>query len=114
MPLVYHDPNTVTNPKKFIKKVQVLYDGREGGFSLAVIDWEGVEHIGIRWNVAIKEQSDAVKQEGKAICAGSPSSNGIPSWFILPRELFNPELFDKDSSAFMKLVAEWTGQATTE
>ena len=107
MPFIYHDPETVTNPKKFIKKVDVLYDGKEDGFSLAVINWEGTEHIGIRWNVAIKEQDDMEKQTGKIKCNGSPSAQGIPSWFILPRELFNPELFDKDSSMFLDLVAEW-------
>ena len=107
MPFVYRDPSAVSNPKKFIKKVELLYDGEESGFSLAVIDWEGTDHIGIRWNVAIKEQSDLEKQSGKITCDGSPSLNGIPSWFILPRELFNPVLFDKDSAMFMGLVAEW-------
>ena len=107
MPFVYHDPNTVTNPKKFIKNVTVLYDGKQEGFSLAVIDWEGTDHIGIRWNVAIKEHADLEKQKGNLICDGSPSLNRIPSWFILPRELFNPGLFDKDSAGFMNLVAGW-------
>jgi hypothetical protein len=107
MPLLYHNPATVANPKNFIRKVDVLYDGKEDGFSLAMLDWEGVPHIGIRWNVAAKELSDTEKQSGKLICNGSPSSKGIPSWFILPRELFNPDLFDKDSETFLKLVAGW-------
>jgi hypothetical protein len=107
MQFVYHDPGTVTNPKKFIKKVTVLYDGKDEGFSLAIIDWEGTDHIGIRWNVAIKERTDVEKQTGKVKCVGSPSLLEIPSWFILPRELFNPTLFDKDSSIFMDLIAEW-------
>jgi hypothetical protein len=106
-PLLYHDPRTVANPAKFIRKVDVLYDGKEDGFSLAILDWEGTPHIGIRWNVAEKERADAEKQAGTAICDGSPSAKGIPSWFILPRELFNPTLFDKDSEAFLKLVASW-------
>lgn len=104
MPFHYHDPHTVTNPKKFIKKVSVLYNGKEDGFSLAIIDWEGTDHIGIRWNVAIKEQSDPAKQQGLIKCDGSPAAKGIPSWFILPRELFNPGLFDKDSTAFLEMV----------
>ncbi len=111
MSFIYHDPATVTNPKKFIKQVDVLYNGGDDGFSLAVIDWEGTTHIGIRWNVAFKEQADTEKQAGRAMCDGSPSANGIPSWFILPRELFNPALFDRDSAAFMKLVAEWRSNA---
>jgi len=107
MAFVYHDPAKVLSPKRFIKKVTVLYDGKQDGFSLAIIDWEGVDHIGIRWNVAIKEQSDTEKQAGTKVCDGSPSAKGIPSWFILPRELFNPVLFDKDSTAFREMVAKW-------
>ncbi len=110
MSFVYNDPHFVICPKKYIKKVSVLYDGGEDGFSLAVVDWEGTDHIGIRWNVAIKEQSDKDKQTGQVMCAGSPSLKGIPSWFILPRELFNPGLFDKDSHTFMKLITDWTAQ----
>lgn len=108
MAFIYHDPHTVVNPKKFIKKVTVLYDGGADGFSLAMIDWEGTPHIGMRWNVAFKEQEEINKQAGEVICNGSPAANNIPSWFILPRELFNPELFDKDNEAFMKLVAGWS------
>ena len=108
MSFVYHDPGSVINPKKFVKKVTVLFDGKESGFSLAVIDWEGTDHIGIRWNVAIKEQTDSEKQMGKIKCAGSPSLRGIPSWFILPRELFNPTFFDKDSDTFLALVNHWS------
>ncbi len=107
MTFVYHSPATVISPRKFIKKVDVLYDGGVDGFSLAMIDWEGVDHVGMRWNVAIKEQADTDKQTGAVICDGSPSLRGVPSWFILPRELFNPVLFDKDSEVFLKMVASW-------
>ncbi len=103
----YHDPHTVVNPKRFINKVTVLYDGGDSGSSLAVIEWEGLEHLGIRWNVAFKEQSDAEKQAGRVMCDGSPAAGGVPSWFILPRELFSPELFDKDSEGFLSLVKNW-------
>jgi hypothetical protein len=47
------------------------------------------------------------KQSGKVTCNGSPSLNNIPSWFILPRELFNPVLFDEESEVFLNLVAKW-------
>jgi hypothetical protein len=107
MSFVYHDPATVTNPKKFIRKVDVLYNGKETGFSLAVINWEGTDHIGIRWNVSIKEQADIEKQKGERGSSGSPSLDGVPSWFILPRELFNPVLFDKEDNSFLNLVAGW-------
>jgi len=105
--MLYHDPSTVIAPKKFIKKVDVLYDGKEEGFSLSVIDWEGTEHVGMRWNVAFTEHEDPDKKEGRVICHGSPATNGVPSWFILPRELFHPSLFDKNSTEFMKLVDTW-------
>lgn len=107
MPIVYHNPHTVVSPQKFIRKVTVLYDGGKDGFSLAVLDWEGTDHIGIRWNVAMKERKDEDKQTGKVLCDGAPSSKGIPSWFILPVELFSPELFDHNSTAFMNLITKW-------
>jgi hypothetical protein len=107
MPFIYYDPNTVLHPKKFINKVDVLYDGGEDGFSLANINWEEVDHIGIRWNVAIKEKENMEKKTGILRCHGSPALKGIPSWFILPRELFNPALFDRESTMFMYLIAKW-------
>lgn len=107
MPFIYHAPASIIAPRRFIRSVQVLYDGKEDGFSLAMIDWEGVVHIGIRWNVARKETDDPEKQAGNIICNGAPYANGIPSWFILPRELFNPTLFDKDSKQFLNLIANW-------
>ncbi len=114
MPFIYHDPHTVLNPKKFIMRIDVLYDGGADGFSLATLDWEGTEHMGMRWNVAFKEQSQTDKQDGKAICHGSPAQNDIPSWFILPRELFNPALFDKESRMFMDIAAKWAQGNTRE
>jgi hypothetical protein len=68
MPLLYHGPETVINPRRFIKKVIVLYDGKEEGFSLSSIDWECVDHMGIRWNVAIKELDSPEKQNGLQVC----------------------------------------------
>ena len=91
MPFNYHDPNTVTNPQKFITNIRVLYNDGEKGFSLAKIDCEGVPHMAVRWNVARGEYDDTEKQAGKVKCTGAPSINGTPSWFILPRELFDPE-----------------------
>jgi hypothetical protein len=97
MALHYFDPRTVTQPSDYISGIEVLYDGGADGFSLALLKCEGVEHIAIRWNVARKEQDDLLKMEGKEKCLGTPSAKGAPSWFILPRELFQPELFDPGS-----------------
>ena len=94
MPFDYHNPNTVTQPGNIISNITVLHDDGEKGFSLARLDCEGVQHMAMRWNVARKEYDDADKQAGKVKCTGAPSVHGVPSWFILPRELFDP--------AFMK------------
>jgi hypothetical protein len=107
MPFSYHAPHTVINPVKFIRKVEVLHDSGAEGFSLAMIDWEGTPHIGIRWNVAAKEQNDPEKRSGSTICHGAPATKGIPSWFILPRELFDPALFNKNDSKFLGLASKW-------
>lgn len=109
MAFLYHPPETVLNPAKYIRKTKVLYDGGDTGFSLAIIDWEGLEHMGMRWNVAFKEQCDVEKQNGNIRCHGSPALKGVPSWFILPRELFHPSLFNSESSHFLDLIKSWPG-----
>jgi len=108
----YHPPHTVLRPRRYIRSIDVLYDGGADGFSLAMIDWEGTPHIGIRWNVAHKEHSDERKRTGLDMCHGSPAPDGRPSWFILPRELFHPSLFHADSEQFIKVVAEWHARPT--
>ncbi|MES2701925.1 MAG: hypothetical protein V4649_04755 [Bacteroidota bacterium] len=107
MPLRYHSPHTVTEPASFISDVAALYDGGETGFSLAKLNCEGVPHIGIRWNVARREHDDTAKQTGEVICLGTPAAKGAPSWFILPRELFDPALFSEENSALMTAIEGW-------
>jgi hypothetical protein len=107
MAFVYHDPNSVIHPAQFVISKEVLFDGGAEGFSLAAISWEGTAHIGIRWNVAAKEKSDPLKQDGSVLCHGAPALRGIPSWFILPIELFNPALFDAKSQHFLECAAQW-------
>ncbi len=108
MAFQYYAPGVVVNPVKYIRAVHVLYDGGAEGFSLARVDWEGLDHMAMRWNIAFSEQSDAGKQAGLVVCSGSPSLKGVPSWFILPRELFHPAFFDRDSEVFLKLAGTWT------
>ena len=94
MPFNYHDPKTVADPKEFISNIRVLYDDGEKGFSLCRVSVEGVEHMAMRWNVARREYDDNTKQTGKVKCTGAPSIKGVPSWFVLPREIFDPAFID--------------------
>jgi hypothetical protein len=55
--------------------VEILYNSGPGGWSVASLDWNGEDAIGIRWN----------GQEGPGI--GNPQSRGNATWFILPGEL---------------------------
>ena len=85
----------------------MLYDGGVNGFSLARFRCDGTDHIGMRWNVARKEYDDPEKQAGNIKCLGTPSVKGVPSWFILPRELFHPDLFDKNNMQFLNVLQQW-------
>jgi hypothetical protein len=73
--MAYVQPATVCAPKASIRSVQILYNSGPGGWSVASIDWEGSEAIGIRWN----------GKDGPGI--GNPQSRGNATWFILPNEL---------------------------
>jgi hypothetical protein len=73
--MAYIEPTTVWAPKASIRSVQILYNSGPGGWSIASIDWEGSEAIGIRWNGS----------DGPGI--GNPQSRGNATWFILPNEL---------------------------
>jgi hypothetical protein len=78
MCMAYVEPATVSAPKASIRSVEILYNskpGGPGGWSVASIDWEGSETVGIRWN----------GEEGSGI--GSPQSRGNATWFIVPDEL---------------------------
>ena len=73
--MAYVEPATVLAPKASIRSVEILYNAGPGGWSVASIDWEGSEAIGIRWN----------GKDGPGI--GNPQSRGNATWFILPDEL---------------------------
>lgn len=94
----YYKPENVISPQDYVDNVRVIYDGGEGSFSLAKLDWEENECFAIRWNVARREWDDDNKANDKAICVGMPSSHGYPVWFILPNELI-----DKNSEIWKKL-----------
>lgn len=102
----YHDPATVLRPAKHISSLQVLHNGGADGASLAVVHWDGVPHLAIRWNVAFAERVENAKTCGDVICHGSPARNGLPTWFILPRELFHPDLFSSDGDQYTQLITQ--------
>lgn len=73
--MAYIDPKTVFTPRKHIKSVDVLYDGGEDSWSIALLEYDNKERIGIRWN------------GGSELPVGNPQSRGKPTWFAVPEEL---------------------------
>ncbi|MDE2149199.1 MAG: hypothetical protein KGJ55_05065 [Gammaproteobacteria bacterium] len=71
----YPDPSHVLTPRSRIRNVQVLYDGGEGEWSLAQLEWDNTTTLGIRWN------GDADTP------IGNPQSCGHPTCCILPEAL---------------------------
>jgi len=62
-------PENVLSPRDLTQNnVEVIYDGGEGSYSLALVDGS----TGIRWNGS----EDKPK--------GNPTSRGYATWFILP------------------------------
>lgn len=75
----YIPPNQVVSPKRMLANLQVIYNGGEGGWSLAKMSWDGESAIGIRWNGDSPDTAPPSK--------GNPQSSGHPTWFILPKEI---------------------------
>jgi hypothetical protein len=74
--MAYVDPAKVLSPKESVRRVRLLYDRGPGEWSVAEVDWNGKERVGIRWN----------GEEGET-GVGNPQSRGHPTWFLLPEEL---------------------------
>lgn len=73
--MAYIDPQTVWAPRDRIRSVDVLYNSGPAGWSAALLNYDGEECVGLRWN----------GEEGAGI--GNPQSRARPTWFILPPEL---------------------------
>ena len=71
----YTDPESVLSPKTSISNVRVLMNTGEEGWSVASLQWDGKDAIGIRWN------------GGPQNLLGNPQSRGIATWFIAPDEI---------------------------
>jgi len=83
---IHHPASTVLSPKDCVNSVAPIYDGGpiQGEYSVAIIDWQGRECIGIRWNINERELDSQDKVSGKVTCMGEPNSRGYPTWFIIP------------------------------
>jgi hypothetical protein len=76
--MAYVEPATVWAPKASVRSVEIVYNskpGGPGGWSVARVNWEDEDRIGIRWN------------GGDGPGVGNPQSRGNATWFILPEEL---------------------------
>lgn len=77
------DPRTVRSPKRSIKDVSVIFDGKLAvagdpwtGWSVARINWEGDPNkVGHRYNGV------------EGVDLGVPNSRGVSTWHILPEPL---------------------------
>ncbi len=73
----YIDPQTVLSPRSRVGAVDILYNSGPGGWSVARLEYDGVEdRIGIRWNGS---------KDSAGI--GNPQSRGKPTWFVVPEEI---------------------------
>ena len=76
--MAYVEPTTVWAPRTSIRALDILYNsapGGPGGWSIARVNWDHEDRIGIRWN------------GGDGPGVGNPQSRGNATWFILPPEL---------------------------
>lgn len=69
------DPVTVVSPRDRWSLVSVLRNEEE--WSLALGRWDGGARLAIRWNWK-DDPGDK----------GNPVSHGMPTWFILPKDLY--------------------------
>jgi hypothetical protein len=71
----YKLPQDVISPKTAISHIRVLEDKEKDSYSIAKLKFHNVWSIACRWNGSKKDP------------AGHPNSRGIPTWFIIPKEI---------------------------
>jgi hypothetical protein len=76
--MAYVDPTIVISPRNRLRSVDVLFnsDPGRGGWSVALLEFDGHECVGIRWNGSEDEPG-----------IGNPQSRARPTWFVVPEEL---------------------------
>jgi hypothetical protein len=72
--MAYIDPDTVVAPRSRVTAVEVVHNA--GEWSVARLEYDGEECLGIRWNGNEREPG-----------IGNPQSHGRPTWFVVPDEL---------------------------
>ena len=72
----YIKPDNVVSPKGRFKKVDILYDGGEGDWAMAIGFWDDHPTLFLRFN-GTNEQP-----------LGQPSSRGYPSFMVMPDPLW--------------------------
>ena len=103
--MAYVEPATVWAPKASIRSVEILYNskpGGPGGWSVARVNWEDENRIGIRWNGG----------EGRGV--GNPQSRGNATWFILPDELQEVIFHRIDELVMSGTIEGYTAMAKDE
>ena len=77
--MIYSKPQDVLSPKVAVSNLRVIYNGGANSWAAALMDFEQEPSMGLRWN-----------GEGKH--PGNPQSRGLPTWFIVPKEITVPLL----------------------
>jgi hypothetical protein len=73
--MTYIQPQTVWAPRASVRAVEIIYNAGSGKWSVARVNWEDADRIGIRWN------------GGDGPGVGNPQSRGRATWFIVPEPL---------------------------
>jgi hypothetical protein len=81
---VYTDPHDVTSPRVSISNLHPVCDRGEWESSVALLDWDHKQRVGVRWN-------GGTDPDTKNLSPGNPQSRGLPTWFVLPEE-FSPAI----------------------
>jgi hypothetical protein len=74
------NPHDVHSPKRNLVLVSVIFNtassinNPEGGYSVALIRWDGEPRLAMRWNGTTDNP------------IGNPQSRGLPTWFVMPDE----------------------------
>ncbi|HEV2698993.1 MAG TPA: hypothetical protein VGU90_13430 [Terriglobales bacterium] len=101
--MAYVEPATVWSPKARIRSVQVIFvhDAGQGeSWSVARVNFDGEDRVGIRWN----------GEEGEP-GMGNPQSRGKATWFIVPQELEGAVLDRTEELSHGQLLERYTEMA---
>src|SRR5437870_13461839 len=71
--MTYIEPQTVCAPRASVRAVEIIYNEGSGKWSVARVNWEDEDRIGIRWN------------GGDGPGVGNPQSRGKGNWVNRPQ-----------------------------